>query len=1320
MLHATGRLGWLASLSILLVLTLSFFVLASPAQANESTRWCSQVPFPTGDDLFGISMAPPPNSDVIWAVGGYASTGVYRSAIVKSTDGGSTWEIQNAGVEAELLGIAAVNDSVAWAVGEFGKILKTVDGGLTWTEQTSGTGQDLYQVSALSATTAWAVGWNGTILKTTDGTTWNPQTAPHTDAIYGVSAFSATHAWAVDSSARIYVTTNGTDWNTQLDHSANQETLNSVCAVDDNNAYAVGQRWGTNKASIYRTTNGGTNWDLVDPEPSQYHLRSVAAADATHAWTVGDYGLIFATTDGTTWTAQTSPLSFSLNAVDCTTDGQVAFVAGAKGSLLGTTNAGTAWNPLSMSFNHQAYGVAAPDTDTAYVTCWQAVPFLGQVYKTTDAGATWTKKWEVNRPLFEVSAPSRNVVWIAARDGLIYRSINGGTDWDTRYVGTSTWCRSVSAVDENIAWAVGDAGGTGPYIFKTTDGGQNWSPQTSPVAQSLLGVSAVDGQTAWAVGSNGSIIKTTDGVDWVIQTCPVTPAQYLNGVSAIDADTAWAVGYDGTSGSEKGIIIKTIDGTHWTEQTSGTANAIQSVSACDAGNAYAVGADLLQTTNGGADWNIEPSPVSASVSWSAVAAPAAGAAWVTGNWNVLHTHSITSITPALGPPGTRVTIRGGGFGSSQGNGHVMFGDVPASGFGSWSDTEITCFAPNGVSGAQQVRVANRWGRTLPATFTVEAPALPQIVDMSLTSGAVGDTVTLTGSNFGLPDDLNPPRVNFGGVTIPASAAVSWTRTRVEIRVPPGAYATMTVSVTTSVGTSTPAIPFTVRPAVTGLSPGSGLTGTEVTLTGTSFGSTRGTSYVSFGSVRATEYPLWGGTQVKCKVPAGASGTVPVTVTTEFGTSNSRNFTVTAQPAASSTWYLAEGSTAWGFTTWMTIMNPNKSAVQAKVTYMPTGRGNVQETLTLPAESQTTLSNDHLLQVMGSESDFSTKVESVDKSKPIAIDRTMEWSSSANPEPEAHSSIGVTAPAETWYLPEGSSAWGFECWLLIQNPNPVKATCQVTYMIEGQAPETKVKEIAPNTRASFDMARDIGAENASIKVTSDVPVIPERAMYRNERSEGHDSIGTTTPANAFYLAEGTTAWGFTTYVLVQNPNASPVNVTITYMTGSGPRTQPAFSMPANSRKTIKVNDSLQNADFSTRVQGSKPIIAERAMYWDCYDQEKCHDSIGMDQPHATFYLPDGDATANYGVETWTLVQNPNSGAVAVEVTYMTPSGKGNVTFTDTIPANSRRTYNMADRMKGSKAAIMVKSKTTGKKIMCERAMYWANRSAGTDTIGGYSD
>ena len=415
----------------------------------------------------------------------------------------------------------------------------------------------------------------------------------------------------------------------------------------------------------------------------------------------------------------------------------------------------------------------------------------------------------------------------------------------------------------------------------------------------------------------------------------------------------------------------------------------------------------------------------------------------------------------------------------------------------------------------------------------------------------------------------------------------------------------------------------------------------------------------------------------------------------------------------STWYLAEGTTAWGFDTYISIENPNGYGVNADITYMTGAGAQAGPSVYLPAWSQATVSPKDTL---GSQ-DFSTKV-ACKESLGIAVDRTMTWTGPGAPSEEAHSSVGVTAPQTTWYLPEGSANWGFECWLLIQNPNSSEATCNVTYMIEGSGPQTVTKKVPANSRKSFNMADDIGSKDASIKVEANVPVIPERAMYRNNRREGHDSTGTTSTAADYYLAEGTTAWGFTTYVLVQNPNNCTANVTLTYMTPAGAKPQPSFQMAANSRKTIKVNDALPSSDFSTLVHADQGIIAERAMYWDKGTGEACHDSIGMPSAHYTFYLPDGQ-TSN-GRETWTLVQNPNSCDVVVEIAYLTSNGQGNVVFQDTIPANSRKTYSMADKGIGGRASITVTSKTSGQKIMVERAMYWNNRGAGTDTIGGYSD
>ena len=417
------------------------------------------------------------------------------------------------------------------------------------------------------------------------------------------------------------------------------------------------------------------------------------------------------------------------------------------------------------------------------------------------------------------------------------------------------------------------------------------------------------------------------------------------------------------------------------------------------------------------------------------------------------------------------------------------------------------------------------------------------------------------------------------------------------------------------------------------------------------------------------------------------------------------------------WFLAEGTTAWGFSSYITIENPNPTLVNADITYMTTAAV-AGPSVVLPPFSQATVDPN----VTVPNQDFSTRVV-CREGKTITVDRTMTWTGTNANSPEGHNSVGVTSPDTTWFLPEGSSEWGFECWLLIQNPNNVEATCQVTYMIEGAPAQTFEKRVPANSRRTYNMDSDVGRRDSSIRVTSDYPVIPERAMYRHNRREGHDSIGTIRSAVDYYLAEGATAWGFTNYVLVQNPQDTPTQVTIIYMTPTGDRPQTPFTMPPNSRRTIRVNDNpdpvVNNNDVSTLVHGNQKIIAERAMYWGVGEaNEACHDSIGMPASHTSFFLPDGQTSD--GRETWTLVMNPNAVDVTVNITYMTPTGVGNVTFNENITANSRRTFNMVEKGINGRAAIMVTCTTAGKKIMCERAMYWNSRGAGTDTIGGFSD
>ena len=728
-----------------------------------------------------------------------------------------------------------------------------------------------------------------------------------------------------------------------------------------------------------------------------------------------------------------------------------------------------------------------------------------------------------------------------------------------------------------------------------------------------------------------------------------------------------------------------------------------------------------------------------------------------GNWNVVVTDpdsnagtltnglavtnpvpTVTGLTPSTGVNTGTVHISnlaGTNFRSSATVQLQKSGQTPitATSVARVSNTQITCdFDLTGaVNGRWNVFVENGGGKniTLANGFTITNPppvissvtpnSMPNngsesvsVAVSNVTSGVYPSSVKLQKSGRADIDGQTTSWTNLSGgswsttCTFDLSNAVggSWD---VVVTDSDGASGTLTDGFTV----------VNVHPVITKITPTEGFIGDTITIEGSNFGDTQGLVFFDDGGEQVIKYSSWTDTKIVCTVPPDATtGPVMVSESTYHTESDGVNFTVKTTPVNPlSLWYLAEGSSDWGFATYVNILNPNPESVTAKITYMTSKGPITRSNLSLPANSQTTVNpfND-----IG-KADFSTKVECLG-GKTITVDRTMIWTGPGAKSPEAHASVGVNSPNNKWYLAEGSSKWGFETWLLIQNPTAKKAVCQVTYMIEGESPQTFQKVIPANTRQTYNIADDIGAKDASIKVVSQTtPVIVERSMYRNNRREGHESIGTPSPSKQYYLAEGTTDWGFTTYVLVQNPNNSNATINITYNTSGGPVTKPPFVMPPNSRKTIGVNNDLVKKDFSTSIKSDVPIVAERSMYWGAGTPlgEACHDSIGLAAPHKTFYFADGQSSN--GWETWTLVQNPNSIDVQIEIDYLLAGG-GVKKHLDTVKANSRKSFFMADVVPNGRAGTVVKTLQPALKIMVERSMYFNNRGAGTDTIGGFSD
>ncbi len=150
-------------------------------------------------------------------------------------------------------------------------------------------------------------------------------------------------------------------------------------------------------------------------------------------------------------------------------------------------------------------------------------------------------------------------------------------------------------------------------------------------------------------------------------------------------------------------------------------------------------------------------------------------------------------------------------------------------------------------------------------FPTTAPVINAI---SPTAGTAGTTVTITGTGF--RDSQGASTVTFNSTS--AGAASSWSATSITVQVPTGATTgnvIVTVGGVASNGKTFSVIAMLGCPAVTGLSPMSGPVGTSVTVTGTTFGSTQGSSVLLFNGTAANP-KKWSDTSILAPVPAGAT------------------------------------------------------------------------------------------------------------------------------------------------------------------------------------------------------------------------------------------------------------------------------------------------------------------------------------------------------------------------------------------------------------------------------------------------------------------
>ena len=244
---------------------------------------------------------------------------------------------------------------------------------------------------------------------------------------------------------------------------------------------------------------------------------------------------------------------------------------------------------------------------------------------------------------------------------------------------------------------------------------------------------------------------------------------------------------------------------------------------------------------------------------------------------------------------------------------------------------------------------------------------------------------------------------------------------------------------------------------------------------------------------------------------------------------------------------------------------------------------------------------------------------------------------------------------------------------------------MTYLLPKGAPLVKGYSIGPSKRSNIwvnleDAQLASTDVSAVVRVTNDVPIIVERAMYRTGGGRmwtaGHESAGVTAPALSWFLAEGNTGPFFDLFVLIANPNAQDAAITARFLLADGTVIAKDHVVSGNSRFNIWVDyedAALADAAVSTTIQVTNgvPVIVERAMWWPgpFATWHEAHNSPGSTETGTLWGVAEGEVGGADAVETYLLIANTSAFDGQARVTLLFEDGTTAETLV-LLKANSR--------------------------------------------------
>ena len=237
------------------------------------------------------------------------------------------------------------------------------------------------------------------------------------------------------------------------------------------------------------------------------------------------------------------------------------------------------------------------------------------------ASLVWTEQTSglTNIALYSVSAVDDNTAWACGANGKVIKTTNSGLNWVnvSGNIPTTAALYNIFAWNSSIALVVtSPSTGGSVTIYKTSNGGTNWVSVYTRTSTAAFGDALwmTDANNAYYYGDpqsgNWDLLKSTNGGDnWIAwATVPTTAGGGWNNGMFVFGTNVWL-----GSNTAGAFAYSSNMGVNWTNQTTPTAN--QYITWFNsATNGLCGDVTLAQTTNGGTNWATIPSSVTTNVS----------------------------------------------------------------------------------------------------------------------------------------------------------------------------------------------------------------------------------------------------------------------------------------------------------------------------------------------------------------------------------------------------------------------------------------------------------------------------------------------------------------------------------------------------------------------------------------------------------------------------------------------------------------------------------------------------------------------------------